>query len=155
MSNFFEQELRKLFEDGEIIDDPRFMGRICMGALGGDLRVRAEFVTMGYADNYEALRLTVLKRTDGEIDKINLRIGEVMGSKKIPSRAEEVKPYIWTYRGTPEWYAYQPAPADYQALRQASANYLDMFRERVPERTQPTPTRSSKRNSGRKAAIER
>ena len=34
MSNFFEQELRKLFGDGEIIHDPVFVGRACLGSLG-------------------------------------------------------------------------------------------------------------------------
>lgn len=47
MNNFFEQELRKLFGDDEIIQAPKFVGRACLGELGGDLRVRAEFITTG------------------------------------------------------------------------------------------------------------
>ena len=47
MSNFFEQELRRLFGDGEIIQAPKFVGRACLGELGGDLQVRAEFITTG------------------------------------------------------------------------------------------------------------
>ena len=31
MSNFFEQELRKLFADGSVIHDPVFVGRACLG----------------------------------------------------------------------------------------------------------------------------
>jgi hypothetical protein len=34
MNNFFEQELRKLFGDGTVIEDPTFVGRVCMGTLG-------------------------------------------------------------------------------------------------------------------------
>ena len=45
--NFFEQELRRLFGDGEIIQGPKFVGRACLGDLGGELRVRAEFITAG------------------------------------------------------------------------------------------------------------
>lgn len=152
MNSFFEQELRKLFEDGEIIDDPRFMGQICMGSLGGDLRVRAEFVHTGYG-SYSDLCLTVLKRTDGEIDKINLRISDVIGHKWVSAYAEDVKPYIWTSRGAPEWYHYQPDPADYQALRRAASDYLDMFRERVPERALDAlaqkPPRRTQKSKGR------
>ena len=51
MSNFFEQELRKLFGDGEIIHDPVFVGRACLGSLGAGRQVRAEFVTMGHEDH--------------------------------------------------------------------------------------------------------
>ena len=32
MSNFFEQELRKLFADGAVIHDPVFVGRTCLVA---------------------------------------------------------------------------------------------------------------------------
>ena len=57
MSNFFEQELRKLFADGTIIRDPVFVGRACLGSLDRNRQVRAEFVTLGHADHYAALRL--------------------------------------------------------------------------------------------------
>lgn len=150
MSNFFEQELRKLFGDGKIIDDPRFVGRTCMGSLGGDLRVRAEFVTMGYADHYEALRLTVLKRTDGEVDRICLSLRDVLGVKEIPGNSNFRKrqaPYIWTYQEESKWYAYQPTPADYQVLRRAAGDYLDVFRDRMPEREQNAPARKPPRRT--------
>ena len=44
MSNFFEQELRKLFADGTIIRDPVFVGRACLGSLDRNRQVRAEGV---------------------------------------------------------------------------------------------------------------
>ncbi len=136
MSNFFEQELRKLFEDGEIIQSPSFAGRTCLGRLGGDLRARAEFVTMGYADHYEALRLTVLNRTDGAVDKTTLRFKDILGIKQVPGNPNfrsGLAPYIWDDRGNAEWYAYQPTAADRQALRQAASQYLDVFQERTQE----------------------
>ena len=68
MSNFFEQELRKLFGDEGIMDNPTYSGRSCFGTLGRDLRVRAQFVTSGYADHYDSLKITVLNRTDGPVD---------------------------------------------------------------------------------------
>lgn len=41
----YEQELRKLFEHGDLVDRPQFSGRVCVGDLGKDLRVRAEFLS--------------------------------------------------------------------------------------------------------------
>ena len=38
----YEQELRKLFEHSNLVDRPQFSGRVCVGDLGKDLRVRAE-----------------------------------------------------------------------------------------------------------------
>ena len=155
MSNFFEAELRRLFSDGEIIQNPTFVGRACLGNLDGDLRVRAEFVTMGVADQYEALRLTVLKRTDGEVDRLLIRFGEVFADGV--SRAQFGKtPFMWTYRGVSEWYNFQPAAADYQALRRAAGNYLDVFRERTPDRASDAPARKpAKHTSKRKSGAER
>lgn len=118
------------------------MGRTCLGRLGGDLRARAEFVTMGYADHYEALRLTVLNRTDGAVDKATLRFKDTMGVKKIPGHpyfGSGLAPYIWDDRGNAEWYAYRPTAADRQALRQAASQYLDVFRERTQERVHDGP----------------
>lgn len=132
MSNFFEQELRKLFGDGQLIRSPKFVGRACLGDLDGDLRVRAEFVTMGYADHYEALRLTVLKRTEGEVDRLSLRFGDILGMKPVPGNPnfpKGVSPHVWSDRGTLEWYAFRPAAADYEALRRAAGDYLEVFRE--------------------------
>lgn len=155
MRNFFEQELRRLFGDGEIIQDPKFVGRACLGDLGGELRVRAEFITTGYADHYEALRLLVLKRTEGEIDRLVLRMKDVIGVKQVPGNPnfpEGVSPYIWDDCGKAEWYAFRPTAADYQALRRAAGDYLDVFRERVQERERPTPVRKP---SGRPAPKKR
>lgn len=153
--NFFEQELRRLFDNGEAIQNPKFVGRVCLGELGGDLRARAEFVTMGYADHYEALRLTVLNRTDGEVDQLTVRICEAIGRKNDTAPFHRGTPYIWTYDGKSEWYGYQPTDADYRALQQVARDYLDVFREQIQERERPTPARKSPgRSSSKKARGE-
>ena len=41
----YEQELRKLFEHSDLVDRPQFSGRVCVGDLGKDLRVRVEFLS--------------------------------------------------------------------------------------------------------------
>lgn len=139
MSSFFEQELRKLFGDGTVIQDPHFVGRACLGTLGSDLRVRAQFITMGHADRYEALRLTVMNRTEGDVDKAVLRFREIIGIKPVPGNPNfrsGVSPYIWDDYGKAEWYAFRPTESDYSAIRQAAAQYLDVFQDRTPERVQ-------------------
>lgn len=61
----YEQELRKLFEHSDLVDRPQFSGRVCVGDLGKDLRVRAEFLSTHISSQYDAIRLTVLNRTEG------------------------------------------------------------------------------------------
>ena len=84
MSNFFEQELRKLFADGTIIRDPVFVGRACLGSLDRNRQVRAEFVTLGHADHYAALRLTLLDNNHGVVDKLIPSVQRYLGEKEDP-----------------------------------------------------------------------
>lgn len=157
--NFFEQELRKLFGDGEIIQSPKFVGRACLGELGGDLRVRAQFITGIIANQYNALKIVVLNRTDGPVDTLVLKFDDVWGKKAIPSNPNfrnGVHLHIWDDKGDAQWYAYHPTAADYQAMRQAAGDYLGVFREQAQERERPAQARKpSGRSASRKARDER
>ena len=142
MSSFFEQELGRLFGDGQVIRNPTYSGRSCFGTLGKDLRVRARFITTGYADHYDSLKITVLNRTDGPVDTLVLKLKDLLGKKPVPGNPnfrEGVSPHIWDNYGKQEWYAYHPTAADYEVIRQAAKQYLDVFRDRQQERTQDGP----------------
>ena len=139
MSNFFEQELGRVFGDGQVIRNPTYSGRSCFGTLGKDLRVRARFITTGYADHYDSLKITVLNRTDGPVDTLVLKLKDLLGKKSVPGNPnfrEGVSPHIWDNYGKQEWYAYHPTAADYEVIRQAAKQYLDVFRDRQQERVQ-------------------
>ena len=139
MSNFFERELGRVFGDGQVIRDPTYSGRSCLGTLGKDLRVRAQFITTGYADHYDSLKITVLNRTDGPVDTLVLKLKDLLGKKPVPGNPnfrEGVSPHIWDNYGKQEWYAYHPTAADYEVIRQAAKQYLDVFRDRQQERVQ-------------------
>ena len=148
--NFFEQELRKLFGDGSIIESPQFVGRACLGTLGGDLRVRAQFVTGIIANQYNALKIVVLNRTDGPVDTMVLKLKDLLGMKKVPGNpnfARGVEPHIWDDSGSAQWYAYRPTIADYEAIRQATDDYLNVFREQIQERERlPAPKSKASRS---------
>lgn len=155
--NFFEQELRKLFGDGGIIDSPQFVGRACLGSLGGDLRVRAQFVTGIIANQYNALKIVVLNRTDGPVDTMVLNLKDLLGMKPVPGNPnfpKGVAPHIWDDSGKAEWYAYRPTIADYEAIRQAADDYLNVFREQIQER-KPPARKSPGRSTKKKARDER
>lgn len=138
----YEKELRKLFENSGLMDCPQYSGRVCVGELGKDLRVRAEFLSTHIASQYDAIRLTVLNRKEGVVDRTLLRFKDVWGKKPVPGNSnfrEGVLPHLWDDSGAVDWYAYHPNAADYAALRQSVGQYLSMFRERTPERVQDGP----------------
>ena len=152
--NFFEQELRSLFVDGSIIESPRFVGRACLGTLGGDLRVRAQFITGIIANQHNALKIVVLNRTDGPVDTMVLNLKDLLGMKNVPGNPNfpnGVVPHIWDDSGKAEWYAYRPTIADYEAIRQAADDYLNVFREQIQERERPALARKSPGRSSKKA----
>ena len=142
MSSFFEQELWHLFGDGKTFDNPACSGRACLGTLGRDLRVRAQFISTHISGEYDALKLTVLNRTDGPVDTLTLKLKDLLGKKPVPGNPNfrsGVTPHIWDDYGKFEWYAYRPTAADYDTIRQAAKEYLDVFRDRQQERVQDGP----------------
>jgi len=130
--NFFEQELRRISRIcGEIIN-PTFAGRACYGDLGGDNRVKLQFVTQGYADHYSALKATILNRAEGEVDTLLFRFEDVWGRKQVsnPNFKSGLVPYIWTNDSKTDWYVYKPTDTDIKKLTTELGAYLGVFLDR-------------------------
>ena len=121
----YEQELRKLFDHSNLVDRPQFSGRVCVGDLGKDLRVRAEFLSTHISSQYDAIRLTVLNRTEGVVDRTLLRFQDVWGKKQVPNNPNfrsGVIPHLWDDYGKVEWYAYHPLPRTMPLCRMPSVS---------------------------------
>ncbi|MCX4266461.1 MAG: hypothetical protein OSJ64_06615, partial [Firmicutes bacterium] len=82
--NFFEQELRKRFDAGDVIQKPVFICRYCLGRLDANLLVKLEFVCSKYKGNYDALQIRVTNRSGGLIDKIELCLSDLLEARKLP-----------------------------------------------------------------------
>lgn len=132
--NFFEQELRKLFEDE--YPEATFVGRNCYVPLGDRVRASVSFKTSGYADHYDTLHVKVLDRKDGPIDNITIRLSELLGTKQSssPYLKDGVQPHIWMDRGKAEWYGFTPSASDYEKMREEVSDYIEVFRK--PEMTE-------------------
>lgn len=129
--NYFERELRKLLGNDATISDKRFVGRAFFGRLTDSLRVRVEFITMGVADNYDAIKATIINRNNGPVDSVTLRFSDLLGKKTVsnPNFKNGVTPYIWKYGEEIDWYVYKPNKADYDLISEAINDYLDVYRE--------------------------
>jgi hypothetical protein len=138
--NFYEQELRRIAKACGGIHDPVFAGRACYGNLGGDNRVKLQFVTNGSADHYDALKATVLNRTDGVIDTLMFRFADIWGRKQVsnPNFSNGIIPHIWTNDGKSDWYVYKPADTDIKQLAAEVGSYLDVFTDHslIPKKLQ-------------------
>jgi len=142
--NYFEQELRRLFGNDAAISDKRFVGRAFFGKLTDNLRVRVEFVTLGTADKYEAIKATIINRNDGPVDALTLRFSDLPGKKMVsnPNFRDGIAPYIWKYGDKIEWYVYKPTKADYDQISESLNDYFNVFREPTQEMEQSGQSKS-------------
>ena len=133
MTNFFEEELRKLFGNGEVIEAPVFLGGICAGTLDSDLRVRAEFVATAEKDEYDALLVRVVNRGGGEVDRLTLRFTDVWGKKprqKSPQTVEDTEPCVVAFANRADWVV-TPDNEDRRILRERVGQYLNVYRQKM------------------------
>ena len=79
--NFFEQELRKIIGQSTAAADASYVGRSCFVRLNPDLRAKLTFITMVITSHYEALKMTILTRKEGEVDNTVLRFSDLLGKK--------------------------------------------------------------------------
>lgn len=133
--NFFEQELRRILGKSEILQQQRYVGNACYGTIGNDIRAKLEFATCGTSDQYEAIRATILNRTEGPVDKMVFRFRDILGIKQVsnPNFRDGVKPHIWTYRDKTDWYEYHPNEADYNKLSKTLNDYMEVFQPQMSQ----------------------
>ena len=124
--NFFEKELRKLFENSEALNAPRFTGRVCLARLTDATNVKLEFVTLGIYEKYEGIKATVINRSEGQVDSTVFRFADILGKRGI---LDNLYAHVWKYNDQYEWYAYQPTPGDFEIISDAVGRYLEVYKD--------------------------
>lgn len=105
---FYEQELRKII--GEQYPDATYVGRACYVRLSDMNRAKIQFATGIVANQYNALQMTILNRSEGQVDTLRLRFSDLLGTKATsnPNFRNGVDPHIWDDYGKVDWYVYCP-----------------------------------------------
>ena len=131
----FQNELNKIFGNDSVFDNTRFVGRACYGSLGADLKASAQFVSLHISNQYDALKINIINRTEGAIDSVTIRFKELWGNKftNNPNFREGVSPHLWLDGDKLEWYVYTPTNTDFEELREAVSEYTELFREQTME----------------------
>lgn len=100
--NFYEKEMRNFFGNSELLQDAHFCGRTCLARLDEDLRVKLQLTTTGIIDQYDAIKLSIINRTDGVVDQQLFRFSDIIG-KQLRNGKDAIEPHIWEYDGKPSW----------------------------------------------------
>ena len=71
---FYERELRKII--GEKYPDATYAGRACYVRLSDTNRAKIQFVTGIVANQYNAIQVTILNCSEGQVDVLLLRFSD-------------------------------------------------------------------------------
>ena len=104
--NFFESELKKIMGDSAILKDQKYVGRMCYGTIGGDLRARVEFVTLGVSDHYAGIKASVINRKEGVVDSILLQFSDIWGKPALMLRVDSPRSIYSQGKRTVEYFLF-------------------------------------------------
>lgn len=79
--NAFEMELKKILSQSKEAAHTTYVGRAAYIQVAPELRAKLEFVSLNIANQYNALKLTVLNRIDGAVD-INISVLVICWERK-------------------------------------------------------------------------
>lgn len=134
--NFYEQEMRQMFDDTDIIQDAKFVGKTMLGKLDDDLRVKLEFVATHIAGEFNAVRATMINRTDGVIDQQTFKFRDIIGPYHKKS-GDLIDPHMWTYADKSEWYT--PLTASLKArIADTVLDYVSLYQSEDQSMAGPT-----------------
>lgn len=126
--NFFEQQMRQMFGDSDIIKDAKFTGRIMLGKLDDELRVKLQFISTFVSKHYDAIQVSIINRTDGVVDKETMLFGDIIGQKNT-NITGNVNPYMWE-ESISKAYWYTPVSISEKAqIADAVLDYVGMYQD--------------------------
>ncbi len=102
--NFFEQEMRLMLEDNNLLTDMKFTGKMMIGKLDNDKVLKAEIVTTGHADHYTAIKASVINKNNGIVDTNIFKFSDIIGLYNRGNGYEKIDPYIWDIDSDPRWH---------------------------------------------------
>ena len=123
--NFFQQQLKWILGNQPEFQDAKYVGRACFVPLVDGTRIKAELITRGTHEKYEALKLTAMNKAEGQIDATILEFKDYFAAQK-GSTAGAFTPHIWIYREKPEWYG-APGYTEKEELGKAAGEYVRLF----------------------------
>ena len=119
--NKMERELRRLFGESDIIYKAMYSGKTMIGMIDNDVRIKIEFSSTKVSGKYDALKATVINRTDGAVDTTMFKIKDMIGLKNGH------EPHIWDDGTQADWFIISPTASDYTKMSDVLHDYMAMF----------------------------
>ena len=124
--NFFEKELRGMFQRRKLLKDPVFCGKAMLAKLDDELRIRFEFVISNTIDKYTGIEAKIINRTGRMVDRNVFRFADIIGMKETPLCGKR-EPYVWVEPDkTASWYT-PVNDAEKQRIADAVMAYVELY----------------------------
>ena len=126
----FDNELKNIFEAVETLTNRKYVGRAFYASIDNNTKFKAEFISTNSYEHYDALRIKILHKDEGELDATTIRLKDIWGMKPIANGnfPNGVSPHMWITNGHLEWYAYTPISWDYEMIIDQIIDYVDVFK---------------------------
>lgn len=125
--NFFEKEMRSFFGNQKLLQNARFSGKTCLARLDEELRIKLQLISTGVSNHYNAIRLSVINRTDGMVDQQTFYFADIIG-KQLRNGMDAIAPHIWDDRGKPDWYI-PITQNDRARITEAIMDYIELYQD--------------------------
>ena len=81
--NLFENEMRKMFGETDIVTDKKFTGKTMLGKLDDDKLLKLQFISTNSYEHYDAILVSIIGKNEGVLDKETIRFSVAADSKKL------------------------------------------------------------------------
>ena len=125
--NFFEKEMRQMFEDNDLFQDAKFLGKTMLAKLDDDLRIKLQFIASHISNEFDTVQLSIINRTDGVVDKQDFKFCDIIGQFNHPGRTP-MDYHMWEYNNKPEWYT-PISLADKARIANTVLDYVAMYQD--------------------------
>ena len=121
----FEKQLRQWFPAGEFWGTPVYTGKTMLSRFDENLLVKVSFVSTKISQHYDALRVKILNRTEGEVDSETFRFEDIIGKLRMRN-GELTEPHIWD-SGEVEWYGGSPSVTQHAMISNEVQGSVQMY----------------------------
>jgi len=126
--NFFEEEMRKMFDHRPVVFRDRvYADKTMLAKLGHEdhLLAKVQFISTDVRGQYDALQLTIINRAEGVVDKQNFEFNNIVGPY-LRAGKTPVSQHIWEHSYSASWFT-PFTDEDRQMVANAVTNYAKMF----------------------------
>ncbi len=125
--NFFEKEMRQMFEDNDLLQEAKFLGKTMLAKLDDDLRIKIQFIASHISDEFDTVQLSIINRTEGVVDKQDFKFSDIIGQYNHSGRTP-MDYHMWEYNNKPEWYT-PISLADKARIADTVLDYVAMYQD--------------------------